>query len=133
MHLASDYIQPYLSETGARSQCRIRLYLPDDEERDAPVVIASELATNPGANVTNAAELVAAEVMTAHLLDRLVWIEHYPPEATDGREETFDLVTFGHYVPEQPILGAIRRKRLGEPHWKRLDRTTVEALVGQPV
>lgn len=71
--------------------------------------------------------------MTAHLLDRLVWIEHHPPEAADGRRETFDLVVFGRYVPEQVALGGLRRKRLGDPAWKRLDRATVEALIGQDV
>ncbi len=72
-------------------------------------------------------------VFHAHLLDRLVWIEHYPPEATDDRQETFDLVVFGHYVPEQVRLGSALRKKLGTPEHKPLDREAVEALVGQKV
>ena len=63
----------------------------------------------------------------------LVWIEHYPPETTDGRAETFDLVVFGHYevreivraVDEGPI------KEIGPPRWNRLDRESVEVLVRQ--
>jgi hypothetical protein len=134
MHLANDYTRPYGDGPGARSRCRIRVYRPDDRERDAPVVIASELAGNPGAGVTDAAEFLAAEVMTAHLFDTFVWIEHRPPEATAGRQETFALVVFAHYyVPEQVVIEGTRCKRLGKPTRKRLDRATVEAIVGQKV
>jgi hypothetical protein len=37
----------------------VRVYLPDDE-RDAPVVICSELPTNDGTSITYAAEQLAA-------------------------------------------------------------------------
>jgi len=50
-----------------------------DEKADAPVVICSELPTDLGTSTTNAARIIAGEV--AHHLKRLVWIEHYPPEA----------------------------------------------------
>ena len=55
VHLATDYVHP--SPRGGR--CRIRVYLPEDE-RDAPVVVCSELPTNEGTSVTNAAEQLAA-------------------------------------------------------------------------
>ncbi len=55
MHLAADYVHPYQGGDGARSQWRIRVYPPDDEERDAPVVVASEFANNPSTSITNAA------------------------------------------------------------------------------
>ncbi len=48
-------------------------------------------------SVTKAAEVIAAEVITFHHLPVLVWVEHYPPEATDGHSETFDLVLFSAY------------------------------------
>jgi hypothetical protein len=45
--------------------CRVRVYLPS-EEQDAPVVVCSELPTNDGAPITYAAEqLVAAVVLTS--------------------------------------------------------------------
>ncbi len=60
MHLAADYIHP----TPRGGRCRIRIYLPD-EERDAVVVICTELPNNPGMSVTNAARRIAAEVIEA--------------------------------------------------------------------
>jgi predicted acyl esterase len=72
MHLASDYIHP----TPRGGRCRIRIYLPE-EEQDAPVVISSELPNNGGTSVTYAAEQLAAEVIRSHELPTpLVWIEH---------------------------------------------------------
>jgi hypothetical protein len=49
-------------------------------------------------------------------------------------EETFELVVFSSYevIERAPYLGE-RRAWIGEPTWKPLDRTTVEALVGRKV
>ena len=60
----------------------------------------------------------------------LVRIEHWPRESTEGHEETFQLVVFPSYeVAERaPYLGEVR-SWIGEPTWKALDRTSVEALV----
>src|SRR5215203_5608242 len=49
VHLATDYIHP----TPRGSMCRVRIYLPEDE-RDAPVVIYSELPTNESSSTTYA-------------------------------------------------------------------------------
>ena len=128
--LASDYVHP----TPRGGRCRIRLYLSDDE-RDAPVVICSELPNNEGSSVTYSANQVAAEVIRYHELSSApVWIEHYPKEATDGASETFELVVFSSYEVKEraPNLGE-RRLSIGEPVWKRLDRESVEALVGEEV
>jgi hypothetical protein len=64
----------------------------------------------------------------------LVWIEHWPKESTDGGEETFELVVFSSYKVEEraPYLGETRAK-IGNANWKRLDRATVEVLVGEKV
>jgi hypothetical protein len=108
MHLASDYIHP----TPRAGRCRIRIYLPE-EEQNAPVVICSELPNNGGTSVTYAAEQLAAEVIRSHRLPTpLVWIEHWPKEATDGGEETFELVVFSSYKVEErehPISGRQER------------------------
>ena len=39
-----------------------------------------------------------------------VWIEHYPPETTDGRAESFELVIFSSYevMEGAPCLGKTR-------------------------
>jgi hypothetical protein len=64
----------------------------------------------------------------------LVWIEHWPKESTDSGEETFELVVFSSYKVEEraPYLGETKAW-IGEAIWKRLDRATVEALVGGKV
>ncbi len=133
MHLASDYIHPYKSAGGRPARCRVRIYLPEDV-RDAPVVVCSEVSNNPGGSITNSAEVIAAGVIQANKLPApLVWIEHWPEETTEGHE-TFELVVFSSYevVERAPYLGETRAW-IGEPTWKRLDRPTVEALVGGKV
>ncbi|MDP9486359.1 MAG: hypothetical protein M3Q49_11370, partial [Actinomycetota bacterium] len=98
MNLRLDAVFPFRGANGGRSKCRIRVYEPEDPERDAHVVVVSELPSNQGTSITNAAETIAVEVAHAYRLPTpLVYIEHYPPEATDGRAETFDLVVFGHW------------------------------------
>ncbi len=130
MHLASDYIHP----TPRGGRCRVHLYLSQDE-RDAPVVICSELPINEGSSVTYSAHQIAAEGIRYHRLALApVWIEHYPKEATDGHSETFELVVFSSYEVKvrAPYLGETRLT-IGEPTWKSLDRESVEALVGEGV
>jgi hypothetical protein len=63
-----------------------------------------------------------------------VWVEHWPEESTDGGEETFELVVFSSYevVERAPYLGETRAW-IGDAIWKRLDRATVEVLVGGKV
>ncbi len=135
MYLATDYIHLFRGDAGLPSQCRIRLYLPHDDT-DAAVVVCSELANNRGTSVTNAAEQIAAEVISHFRLPAPpVWIEHYPPEATTNgeEEETFDLVAFDDYVVRDAVRDKALRKEIGQPNWKRLDRETVETLVEQVV
>jgi hypothetical protein len=134
MHLASDYIHPYRDVAGSAARCRVRIYLLDDE-RDAPVVVCSEVPNNPGGSITNSVEAIAAGVIRANRLPTpLVWIEHWPVESTDGGEESFELVVFSSYeVTERaPYLGETRA-RIGEATWKALDRASVEVLVGRKV
>lgn len=133
MDLMADYIHLY--DKGFRvshSQCRIRIYVSDDLN-DAPVVICSELANNLGPSVTEATETIAGKVIKHHNLSGPIWIEHYPPEATNGRTETFELVAFSSYKVREILRGGSRRYKIGKPSWKPLDRKTVEALIGQPV
>jgi hypothetical protein len=112
----------------------VRLYLSEDQ-RDAPIVICSELPNNERSSVTYSAHQIAAEVIHYHKLALPpVWIEHYPKEATDGHSETFELVVFSSYEVKEraPYLGETRLT-VGEPSWKTLDRESVEALVGEEV
>ena len=130
MRLVSDYIHP----TPRGGRCRIRIYLAEDE-RDAPVVICSELPNNEGSSVTYSAHQLAAEVIRYHKLGvSPVWIEHYPKEATDGHSEAFELVVFSSYEVKEraPYLGETSLT-IGEPTWKILDRKAVEVLIGREV
>lgn len=130
MYLATDYIHPYESDAGIGSRCRIRLYLPY-EGTDAAVVICSELSDTPGTSATDAAEQLAAEVISHFKLPSPpVWIEHRPPEATGGAEEIFDLVTFAHYAVRTTLRGGSLRKEIGPASRKPLDQQAVETLVG---
>ncbi len=133
MHLARDNIHPYKDAGGRPARCRIRIYLPDDD-LDAPVVVCSVLPNNPGGSITNSAEMVAAGVIRVNELPtHLVWIEQWPKKTTEG-QETFELVVFSSYevVERAPYLGE-RRAWIGDATWKRLDRATVEVLVGGKV
>jgi hypothetical protein len=137
MHLIEDYVHAFRGPSGVRSACRVRLYMPGEEGAalgDAPVMIVSELANNPGTSVTNAIKQIAAEVMDSHTPKRVpIIVEHYPPDATGGGEEAFDLVVFAYYQVREVLRGGIWRKEIGSPTWKPLGRRAVEVLVGGPV
>jgi hypothetical protein len=81
------------------------------------VVIASELADNPGASVTDQAERLATAIRARFVEPggAMVWIEHEP-----GQRETFERVLF-------------RWDGQGyeEPVWRSSSRRQVEALIGE--
>jgi hypothetical protein len=99
------------------AHCRIRLYEHDGRQ----VVVASEVADNPGMSVTNAAEDLATQVVTYYKLDieRLVWIEHYPADRKLEDPATFDLVRF-----------TWTEETASHPEWRRLTFEEVERLTG---
>lgn len=132
MRLVVDYVHPFESVSGIRSRCRVRLYLPE-QEQDAPVVVCSELPENTGVPVTAAAENIAAEVIKAHWLVDPVWIEHHPEETTAAGVESFELVVYSDHKIREGARNAGSRIEIGEPSWKSIDRTTVEILLGQPL
>lgn len=115
----------------------MRVFLPDEPDRDAPVVVCTELVNNPGQSVTNAASRIAHEVIRNFRLPiPVVWIEHHEEGARGKPEDpaTFDLVVFEDYRPRDavdPIDGPVRS--IGEPRWKALDRASAERLVGGPL
>ena len=129
--MAHDYIHP----TPRGGRCRIRLYLPDDSA-DAPVIICSQRPENSGQSVTNAAEYIAAEVISGHGLSvetPPVWIEHHPRSEVErqaGLKETFDLVLFSDYEVREVLVDREWRRTIGKPMWKALDRISVDVLIG---
>lgn len=77
------------------------------------VVICTEAQDNEGTSITNAAEIIAIQVIRFLGLSDMIWIEHYIHED----EETFDLVTFqvegDHFI---------------HPHWKYLTQKQAMAI-----
>src|SRR5260370_42640030 len=67
------------------SHCHLRI-LQNDQET---LVIATEVNTNPGTSITNAAEIIATNVVKHRQLDptRTRFIEHYKPESFEGADE----------------------------------------------
>ena len=78
---------------GCQSFCKVEV-IPVADGRT--VVIATELADNPGTSVTNVAEYLASEICGRFSIqpDRLAWIETYGYPAPGERQRTFDRVTF---------------------------------------
>jgi hypothetical protein len=132
VRLIVDYVHPFESVSGTPSRCRIRVYLPDEED-DAPVVVCTELPDNPGIPVTGAVENIAAEVIAAHWLVAPVWIEYHPEETTVAGVESFELVVFSDYKVRETVGPTGSRVEIGQPLWKPLDRRSVEVLVGWPL
>jgi hypothetical protein len=130
MRLANDYIHP----TPRGDRCRVRIYLPE-EEQDAPVVVCSELPNNEGSSVTYSAHQVAAEVIRYHEQPVVpVWIGNYLKEATEGNSAGLELVAFSSYtIRERAPLPREASMTVGEPTWNSLDRERVEVLLADEV
>ena len=132
MYLAKDYVHHYQSDAGIGSRCRIRLYLPY-EGTDAAVVVCSDLPDAPGPSAMDAAEQLAAEVISHFKLpSQPVWIEHRPYGVTD-EQEAFDLVTFAPYEARYPLRCGHLPKEIRPDFRKPMTRPTVEILVGGTV
>ncbi|MDP9485662.1 MAG: hypothetical protein M3Q49_07740 [Actinomycetota bacterium] len=117
----------------------MRVFEPD-AERDAPVVVLTELAENAGHSVTDAAEDLAATVLGENQIrPPVVFIEHHENGARGTPEDphTFDLLTFER-LEVRADTWEVRRHTsppivVSGPSRKPLDRVTVEALVGGTV
>ncbi len=77
--------------------CHLRII----QNKTATIVIATELATNPGMSITNAAEVLASKIVKQfHLNPKTTrFIEHYGKESYDHdagrkRADTYDEVMF---------------------------------------
>ncbi len=136
MRLLEDRLLAFRGYHGCRSECRIRIFAPG-HPGGAHVVVATELDTNPGTSVTNAAERLAWDVWC--YLEKpeggLVWFEHYPDRCFVGQgaarrpmlREQFDLVTFGREG------GGVGGGRFRRPRWRRVPKQEAEALCGHPL
>ena len=138
LNLTHDFVHEYRGYHNLPSRCRIRIYQQDGR---VPVVIAPELAENPGTSITNMAEQLCAEVIRAHFPARFEeaepvhWIEQYERTAAElRRDETeFALVTFHSVAPRRVRRYGTDRLQLGTPRWTHLPRARIEALIGRSI
>ena len=90
----------FKASNGYPSSCQVTIY------RDIQVVVVSE--TGEGMSITNAAEIIATQVVKQFGLDpkRMLFIEHYPEsQRPQPYGESFALVlfTWGKYGASSPI------------------------------
>ena len=106
------------------------LELWSDKPRQA-LALVTELNSNTGTSITNAAERIASCVIDRWSLDakELIWIEHYPPRP-GGIEETWDQVSFrilalprriGYYTSGRRQRSEYR-VHVELPQWVHLER-----------
>lgn len=112
---------------GCHSVCRLQVF---DRGADYPyTVLVTELDSNAGTSVTNAAEIIAEAVW--RLLERptrnICYIEHYEDRMFIGTRplfrEEFDLVQFDRGESRDDCI--FRR-----PHWRRISKQEAETLCG---
>ena len=120
---------------GCRSCCGLEI-IPLADGRT--LVIATELADNPGTSVTNVAEHLASFVCERFGIEteKLVWVEHYGYGICLLGERAYDRVTFQRRAPEGVVwLPAVTGSKpngwpghFGEPHWVTMSDADWAAL-----
>ena len=106
---------------GCRSRCGLEVI----RHRSFDLVIATEIADNPGTSVTNVSERLATGVCKDWGIPArsLVWVEHYPKRGREHEpyapDESWDLVQF--YL--DPAQG-----RFANPVWFRLSEEQMDLL-----
>ncbi len=102
MQLTHQALLPYQGFHGTQGVCHIRVY---EQPGRLPIVIAGALDDNPATSITNAIEMVAAQIQANVLSDgrEFELIEHYPASLTDEHTPTFSRVRFAHRsIDEDP-------------------------------
>lgn len=105
--------------TGAPAHCGLRIYAGPAGR----VVVLTELGSNPGISVTNAAAEIATGLAAMYRLDPVTttWIEHYNGDSYKGRnriDDTFDEVKF-----------LWRGGVATDPNWRRLTLPELRELL----
>jgi len=114
----------FTSASGGEGRCYLSVY---ERRGSLPVVIAYEVASNPGPSVTNAAASIATQVwrhLLPHAKEGIVFIEAYvdPRHMHIAPDERFAEVTFD-----------LDGDALHSPGWRHIGRADVERLIGGPV
>ena len=136
-----DYRHAYLGywDVEPEARCRVRII---ERAGAPPILLLSEVPTNPSTSVTNAVEFLVAELIAKHFPVRFevideppaVVIEHYEaiPGSTSGprQKPSYALVTFEDWRPRRVWLGGQERISLGDPDWRHMPDAEVRALIG---
>ena len=140
--LLRDTEHAYRSLAGIGGRCRLRTYAPTAASGGLPIVLLGELASNTGPSVTNEVEQIAAEVLSRSLPEQdgaeppFLLVEHYPDTGCRRdalAAEHFDQVAFAHYAG-RPRFWTVQCglvQCFGEPDWRRMERSEVEAWIGE--
>ncbi len=123
----SQTIRPfrYAGLHGREAWCDLAVYELGDGRR---VCIATERADNPGASITNTAELAATAAARELGIppETLVWVEHYAGSESYASDDprfhrhTYDRVEFTIERIPRADLPPTRRWRFAEPTWRRM-------------
>ena len=134
-----DERHPCVGPSGHPAVCHVRVYRP----ARLIVAVLCELPSNPRPSITNAAEILSAEIWALEgrpTLDRFGVVAHHPQLAspTAPRRRTpagaFDLVLV-HPGDGRLVLdaGIVRRQVFGAvTRWQPLALDELEALIGEP-
>ena len=134
-----DRVYAFAGYDGAESACRLRIF---GGAEAPPVIVFTELETNPGTSVTNMSEFLAAEVVARHCPERFehetaaVFLEHYPERVDPVRriygKPDDDLITYRFRSPRIEYRNGVHRLSLGTPRWTPVTPTRVARLIGEP-
>jgi len=114
----------FRSASGGEGRCYLSVY---ERKGSLPVVIAYELASNPGPSVTNAAASIATQAwrrLLPQAKEGIIFVEAYvdPRHVHMAPGERFAEVMFD--------LGG---DAVHSPRWRHRERAEVERLIGGPV
>lgn len=133
-----DEILEFEGYFGCESHCRFRLYPSSD---GLPVIVLTEVASNPGTSITNRAE-------RAHYLayrrigsptEGAYFIEHYPGDDPPWdrvlAQERLAFVQFEDWGSSPPITAPLfvcgqELTGFHHPEWKALPRWQFDLLIG---
>ena len=122
MYRSYDGFFAFRGPNGLDGRCYLQIY---EAVGAIPVVIATEIAANPGQSVTGAAEDLATQVwqlLLPRAREGFRLIEAYRRPTSTGRiEETFDEVDL-----------IVEGSGLGVGGWAPRRRAAVESLIGNP-